>query len=114
MWSSPASSTKRAPSTCAAMYRPSSTRESRSPVRWRTSVGTEIAGRIARTSMALFIRISAAAAPGLAAALARAAHQRLNASSAPGRIRWASASKPQSRSIRSAYASRSALVGAHG
>jgi hypothetical protein len=71
-------------------------------------------GRTARTSICEFMAIKARAAPGLAAACARAAHQRAMASSALGHMRRMSTSHAHSRSICSPYACRSSAVGAQG
>ncbi len=50
-WSIPGSSTYRAPGICEASSSPARRLTTRSPCRWRTSVGTWIVGRMARTSM---------------------------------------------------------------
>jgi pimeloyl-ACP methyl ester carboxylesterase len=59
-----------------AIYRPAPTLTLGSPVRCRTRVGTRMVGRIGRTSISAFMRISATAAAGLAPARSQRAHSR--------------------------------------
>ena len=74
----------------------------------------DAAGSAARTSACEFIRTRSRADPGLAAARARASHQRASESSALGAIRLRSASTPHSRSIASTYRARSSAVSHQG
>ena len=62
----PGNEMNRAPRICSASQRVSSMEKSRSSSRARTSVGTWIAGKVERTSIARFICESAFTAPGLA------------------------------------------------
>ena len=103
MWSSPGSSTKRAPGIRSAIQRPSSTLASRSSVRCMTSVGAWIAGSTLRH---VDLRVHAQQRDRRARAGA-AAQIRARAPLEPPRRRSARASPRPCRSPRSARAPRS-------
>ncbi len=99
---------KRAPGISSATSRPHSTGTTRSPVTWRTSVGTRIVGRIARRLVCAVISISLRAIPGLTAERCIRPHHSTNS----GLPTWLGANtdtsvpSPQLLSIASSISSR--------